>query len=321
MQKRGDREYRSNHRPRRPERERVTAQRSRGGTGKRAREPQQRRAGGAGRGRPSMGSSATGLRAGSGAVGRPWGGSRRSAAPPRGTHQPHAPGQHQQPGHRHAGTETLRGDEMEKTFSHPGPHRHRHRARPPGPLPARGWGARPPTRRGGSDPPLLRCAAPPWRPPRPAAPPRPAVLSAPPRRAERPAAPPAGRGRSASSNVPFTYCAWTFESYRTRVGIAHKSRSQRKLHIHGQISVLRHRTAASPLRNRRRSASSSSAQRRVRQRQQPKAERTAQTAAAAKEEQNDLCHTSHPCYPALELGFDVEFSYISVKQFPVYLYY
>lgn len=83
MQKRGDREYRSNHRPRRPERERVTAQRSRGGTGKRAREPQQRRAGGAGRGRPSMGSSATGLRAGSGAVGRPWGGSRRSAAPPR----------------------------------------------------------------------------------------------------------------------------------------------------------------------------------------------------------------------------------------------
>lgn len=140
MQKRGDREYRSNHRPRRPEREpghRAAEPGTDGETGARAAAAQGGRCRqrapfhgeqryGAPRGQRSCGAALRGIPA------------LRSPAPPRGTYQPHAPGQHQQPGHRHAGTETLRGDEIEKTFSHSGPHRHRHRARPPGPLPARG---------------------------------------------------------------------------------------------------------------------------------------------------------------------------------------
>ena len=139
-------------------------------------------------------------------------GSRRSAAPPRRTHQAHAPGQHQQPGHRHAGTETLRGDEIETTFSHSGPqrhrHRHRHRSRP----------RRPVTRT------RLRCAsAHSERRPRPSA----AAL----RRSAMAAAPPrsAAPGRRAFLYVPHGNGV----SLPLRVETAQKSRSERKRNVHG----------------------------------------------------------------------------------------
>lgn len=211
---------------------------------------------------------------------RGWGevgerGSRRSAAPPRRTHQAHAPGQHQQPGHRHSGTETLRGDEIETTFSHSGPHRHRSQ------LPA------PPSRYpheaevrvrplGEAAQTLACCAAPLRHGRRPAPQRRPRAEGAP---------PPRTRVSVPSGAVSACLCVWE---------------PRRNLVLSESVTQTDRASASGIARPHRRSASVSC-------RQRLKAERTQRKPLPGlEEEQNDFCRTAYS--PDAELSFDEEFS-------------